>query len=129
VRVLVVDDSAEVRSRLLELLKSLYGIDAAEAGGADEALELLARSPADVVVLDLHLGERNGLDLITQVSARLPRTFVVVLTNDPSQALWRESLKRGASFFFDKSRDYERAVDVVAHCLVMANEGRTRDPE
>jgi len=35
-------------------------------------------------------------------------------------------LKRGASFFFDKAREFERAVDAVAHCLVMADEGRKR---
>ncbi len=125
----MVDDSSEVRSRLLDLLRDNYGIEAAEASSVGESREHLLRSPPDVVVLDLHLGENSGLELIDEITMRLPRSFVIVLTNDPSQALWRESLKRGASFFFDKARDFERAVDMVAHCLTMADEGRSRDAE
>ncbi|HEX6767334.1 MAG TPA: response regulator [Polyangiaceae bacterium] len=116
-RVLVVDDSVEVRSRLIELLSDIQGIEIAEAGSADEALEHLERFLADIVVLDLHIGARTGLDLITKVTLMLPSAMIMVLTNDWSPALWRECLKRGASFFFDKSRDFERAVDAVAHAL------------
>ncbi|HEX6766137.1 MAG TPA: response regulator [Polyangiaceae bacterium] len=119
-RVLLVDDCSEVRSRLAELLRELHGIEADEAGSTDEALELLERSPANVVVVDIHMGGKNGLDLITEVTLRLPRALIIVLTNDTNHALWREALRRGASFFFDKSRDFERAVDAVVHCLVVA---------
>jgi DNA-binding NarL/FixJ family response regulator len=120
VRVLLVDDTSEVRTRLSGLLRELHGIEADEAGSSEEALERLERSPADVVVVDIHMGEKNGLDLITEVTLKFPRALVIVLTNDTNHALWREALRRGASFFFDKSRDFERAVDAVVHCLVIA---------
>lgn len=112
-RVLIVDDSAVVRVRLHALIAEAdAGIEVREASSKHEALGA-AREGVDLVILDLHLGEDSGLDAIEALREACPGADVVVLTNDASAHHRRESAARGAELFFDKSREFERAVDVV----------------
>jgi DNA-binding NarL/FixJ family response regulator len=97
---------------LAELLAE-SGVEIHEASDPDRALESLHAIPIDAVILDISLGAQSGLDLIHEVRAARPAALLVVLTNNASDAHRRECLLRGADFFFDKSREFERAVDVV----------------
>ena len=88
-------------------------------------LERLEASATDLVLLDLHLGRatgRNtagssaalGFELIDRIKASLPRALVVVLSNAASEPHRRECLRRGADYFFDKSLEFERAIQLIA---------------
>ena len=113
-KVLVVDDSAAVRTRLVVLLRELPDVDVYEAGDSTEALEAARRETLSVIVLDLHLPGENGLVLLPRLRRVRAHALVIVLTNDASPAHRRECQERGADFFFDKSNDFERIADVVA---------------
>lgn len=113
VRVLVVDDSAPVRKRLRALLDEVQGVEVSEAGDPWEALRFLDSKCVDAVLLDMHMGDYDGLTLIREVKRRVPNAVVAVLTNDASEAHRSECLRRGADFFFDKSREFETAAQVV----------------
>jgi DNA-binding NarL/FixJ family response regulator len=117
-RVLVVDDSAPVRLRLLEMLRDLRGVVAEGARNAAEARARLVRREVDVVVLDLHLEASSGFDVIGEVRRSAPEATVIVLTNDASQLHRRACLGLGVRYFLDKSRDFERAVEIVASLAV-----------
>lgn len=112
-RVLVVEDSAPVRERLISLLRDRPEVEVTAACDAEKARACLAREQFDSVVLDIHLGASSGLVLIEEVKRRAPATVVVVLTNDASEIHRRSCLKRGASHCLDKSHDFERAVDLA----------------
>ena len=112
-RVLVVDDSAAVSARLIALLRE-RGITADVARNLEGARTLLEISPPDVVVLDLRIEGGSGLDLIDDVRARAPHATVIVLTNETSPAHRHACSRRGVRHFFDKSRDFERAIELVA---------------
>jgi DNA-binding NarL/FixJ family response regulator len=113
-RVLVVDDVSAVRTRLVALLGEVDGIDSIdEASDADEALAVASHAPPEVVVLDLHLRGSSGLVLLPLLKAAHAETRIIVLTNDASDLHRRECVANGADFFFDKSRDFGRIVDVV----------------
>jgi DNA-binding NarL/FixJ family response regulator len=113
VRFLVVDDSAPVRARLLALIREGCAAEVHEAGDAEQALAAIAVSKMNAVILDLHLGRRSGLEVLTRIKAADPSIVVIVLTNEAGEHYRRELLARGADFFLDKSRNFDRAAEIV----------------
>jgi DNA-binding NarL/FixJ family response regulator len=113
-RVLVVDDSPVLRDRVSQLLRDTIGRDEViEAGDADEALAYAYAHGPSVVILDLNMPGRGGLAILPLLRAAPSQPMVIVLTNDPSELRRRECVARGARHFFDKSRDFDRMVEVV----------------
>jgi two-component system, LytTR family, response regulator AlgR len=89
-RVLVVDDEPLARLRLRGLLQAqaeppVLAVD--EAAGADEALQRLARQPADVVLLDVQMPGRDGLKLAPALKALPQPPLVVFVTAHAGHAL------------------------------------------
>ena len=118
-RVLVVEDAPAVRARLVEMLREIPGVEpVAQASSWEQAVAAMA-APLDVVMLDLHLGRENGLSLIPHARAEHPDALVVVLTSDPSEHHRRECVAQGADFFFDKTSEFDLAVEVVRSRVAM----------
>lgn len=81
IRVLLVDDQAVVRTGLRLLIDSRPGLKVAgEAGNRDDALKIAFREQPDVIVLDLNLGEDNGLSLLPELLLVAKETHIIVLT-------------------------------------------------
>jgi DNA-binding NarL/FixJ family response regulator len=113
-RVLVVDDSPAVRRRVAALLREIPAVaDVDEADQPDTALRLAETHGPRLVVLDLHLGGRGALSVLTSLKRLAAPPAVAVLTNDASERLRRECLSRGADYFFDKSKEFEAVVDLA----------------
>ncbi len=79
VKILVVDDEATVRKLLCRRL-SREGYQCDEASGAEPALERLKASPADVVILDIKMPGRSGMELLPEIKAAYPDTAVMMAT-------------------------------------------------
>jgi DNA-binding NarL/FixJ family response regulator len=114
VKVLLVDDSAAIRARLVAMLREVPGVEIREAAHADEALEAVRAEPPDLVVLDVHMPGKSGLEVLAPIKAAPSRPLVVVLTSHPTEPHGRLSLARGADLYLDKSRDFGRLVELVA---------------
>jgi DNA-binding NarL/FixJ family response regulator len=111
--VLVVDDSAAVRARVVGRLRDA-GLDVVgEAATAAAALELLRALHPDAILLDLQLPDRSGLDILPALKAHVPSPMVVVLTNCADDSCRRRSLALGADHFFDKSIDFDAVADAL----------------
>jgi CheY-like chemotaxis protein len=113
VRILVVDDSPGIRARLVAMLLEVPGVEAREAAGADEALEVIRTWRPDLVVLDLHMPGRSGLEVLPAIKTLPSAPVIVVLTSHPTDHHRRLCVAQGADFFFDKSRDFARVVELV----------------
>jgi len=115
VRVFLVEDSPLLRTRLEAMLAAIPGAEAAGyAEGADEAIrEILARRP-DAVVLDIHLKQGNGFDILRAVAKTAPEVAFYVLTNYPAQGYRASAERLGARGFFDKSSEFARLRDALA---------------
>ena len=114
-RVLVVDDSIVVRERLVEILSTLQGVEQVDtAGRVSEARQAIQSAPPDVIVLDIHMPGGSGIEVLEALRADDRRIMTIVLTNDPAPQWRAASLRAGADFFFDKSSEFQQAVDVVA---------------
>ena len=87
IRVLLVDDSWEVRERLRILLLRESDIElVGEAVSGEEAFEMLRRTPADVVVMDLNLQEVSGIETARRILLERPdiRVVIISLQSDPN---------------------------------------------
>jgi putative two-component system response regulator len=101
-RVLVVDDDPRVREMLSRLLRS-QGYHVSEAGGVDEGLAILARDgEVELVMSDLHMPGRDGVELLRAVRELHPDTAVVMLTGDGDVSSAVECLKIGARDYLSK---------------------------
>jgi DNA-binding response OmpR family regulator len=115
VRVLVIDDSAVIRSRLVRLLQDIDGVEVDEAEDAAGGLAAARRVRPDAVILDIRLRESSGLDVLQSLKTAPEPPMVIMLTNHPSEHHRRWCRDHGADFFFDKSREFEKVLDVLGH--------------
>src|SRR5215475_12796913 len=94
-RVLVVDDEENLR-HMLQILLRREGYDAVGASSVDAALNELDHQPFDIIITDLRMPGRTGLDLVDEVRQRRLETTVIVMTAYGSQDTAVEAIRRGA---------------------------------
>ena len=110
-RILVVDDHALVRRGLIELLQSLpVGAEFGEAGTGADALTMALSESWDVVLLDLALPDRHGLDVLRELRAAKPKLPVLILTMFPEDQLALRVLEIGAAGYLTKESAPEELV-------------------
>jgi two-component system, NarL family, invasion response regulator UvrY len=101
--ILITDDHAVVRRGLREILAdSLEGVTFSEAGNADDALRAMARQPVHVLVLDINMPGRSGLDLLKDVKGMYPKVPVIVLSVQSEDQYAVRCLRAGASAYINK---------------------------
>jgi DNA-binding NarL/FixJ family response regulator len=110
VRILLVDDSAAVRTRLIARLHEAGLEVAGVAGTANQAIALSTSLMLDAIVLDLNLPDKNGLDILPELKMRAPDAAIAILTNSTGPEYRRLCLADGADWFFDKSTELEDLV-------------------
>lgn len=102
-RVLLCDDHTLIRAGLRRLVESFDGIEVvAEAASADEAVIRAREQAPHVVLLDLSMPGRNGLDALDELRRIAPDTAVVIMSMHDDAGHVREALARGASGFVVK---------------------------
>ena len=107
--VLIVDDEADTRRLLSQILEEDYVIAEADSGTALK--KAFTQSQPDVIVLDVMLGsgpDNNGLELLPQVKKRWPDTEVIMLTGKGTMEMAAEAGKRGAYNFLSKPFENEK---------------------
>lgn len=113
-RVLVADDSTPVRERMISLLRELSCVAlTAETADVPGTIDCICRLRPHVVILDIGMPGGSGLDVLDFIRAKHISTQVVVLTNHTDPEYKVRVLQAGAAAFFDKSRDYLKAIDFV----------------
>lgn len=127
IRVLIVDDHPVVRTGLKLLLEAEKGIDpVGEAGSAQEAVFQARAVKPDVILLDLVMPERTGLDVLPQLKHENPETKVLVLSMQDEPRYVREAFAAGATgYVLKEAADTE----VVAAVREVAAGGRYVNPE
>ena len=98
---LVVDDDPLIRWALATELSSL-GMTVAIAGTGRTALDVLGAGRHNLVFLDIHLPDANGIDLLGDIATLSPETRVVVMSADADEENRRRSLAGGALRFLEK---------------------------
>lgn len=101
--VLIVDDHLIIRRGLAQILAEDRSIGrVAQAADGVSALRSLRESPFDVVLLDIALGERDGLDLLKTIRNEFPRIGIVMLSVYPESQFAVRAIRGGASAYLNK---------------------------
>jgi DNA-binding NarL/FixJ family response regulator len=103
-RVLIVDDHQIVRHGVKEILADAFpDLMVGEAGNSQAALEQLMKQKWDLVLLDINLPGRGGLEVLEESKRLRPPTPVLMLSAYPEEEFAIRSLKSGASGYLNKS--------------------------
>jgi len=114
INVFVVDDSAIVRDRITSMLSEVPAINI--VGYADNPLsatESIVRSKPDVVILDIFLTGGSGIHVLKNIRGKKITAKVIMLTNYAQEEYRKKCFEEGADYFFDKSIEFDRVVDII----------------
>lgn len=143
-RVMLVDDHALVRSAVRQAIDAPDVELVGEAGSAEDAFALALAVRPDVMLLDIDLPGMSGIQMLEELSPRLPDTKIVMLTVSDSERDMIEALARGAAGYLTKDLNPEAllralrgtqhgelamsrryAARVMRHFIEAARKGRT----
>lgn len=99
-RVLLVDDENSICTFLSIALEDEF--DVLSANNSEQVFDILKRHKVHLIVLDLMLGEENGLDILSEVRGRYPEIAVIMMTAYGDISTSVEAIKRGASHYLCK---------------------------
>jgi DNA-binding NtrC family response regulator len=122
-RVLVVDDEPHIR-RIVEMALGDRGYDVLTASTAEDAAELLSEQSVDVVVTDLQLPGRSGMELLADLRTRRPGTPVILITAFGTVETAVEAIKAGAYDYVLKPFSVDELESLVAGALEARPGGR-----
>jgi DNA-binding NarL/FixJ family response regulator len=113
-RVLLADDHAIIRDGLKQILADTGDlVVAGEAADGFEVLRKVREQDWDVVVLDMSMPGKSGIELIKQIKAERPRLSILVLSVHNEEQYAARALKAGASGYLTKESDAEQVVSVI----------------
>ena len=103
-RLLVIDDHAIVRQGFIRIVEEMqdYVLTIDEAGSEQEALLLAEGTEYDLVLLDISLQGRNGIDLLKQLKRLAPKVPVLMLSMYPVEQYAARAIRAGASGYITK---------------------------
>ena len=114
IRVFIADDQLLIRQGLRALLDLEPEIEiAGEAGDGEEAVRKVGGSRVDVMLLDIRMPKKNGIEVLRELSARgvLPPTLILTTFDDANVVL--DGVREGASGFLLKDVSYEQLVGAI----------------
>jgi DNA-binding NarL/FixJ family response regulator len=122
IRILIADDHAIVREGLKQILSTHADLAVvAEAASGYETIKRLEAGEVDAVILDINLGDQNGIEVLKQIRQHWPQLPVLILTMHSEQQYATRMLKAGASGFLNKNSVSE---ELVAALRKIAKGGR-----
>ncbi len=117
--ILVVDDNSRYRHQLQRMVGAIYPhARVVEAATASEALEAARHEQPAVVLLDVVLGDDDGIQCAQDIHAQVPAAQILLISAYPDRAFQRRGLAAGALALIDK-KDLDRASlrEILADCL------------
>jgi len=118
-RIFLVEDSISVRRGLAAFIGPIEGVEI--VGVAEEpraALAGIAAKHADFVIVDLRLTGGSGLEVISGLVRNSPPVITMLLTNYSGKGYREACMLAGASYFFDKTTEFDLALSVIKRIAV-----------
>ena len=114
IRIAIVDDHAMVRAGLRQFFADQADFEVvAEASNGREALDIVRRGEADVILLDINMPGQSGVDALAAIRARAPDLPVLILSGFAEEHYATTLLRQGASGYLNKDCDPEEIVRAI----------------
>lgn len=113
--VFISDDSPVVRVRLANMIEDIQGINLiGEANNVQDSIRRIEELKPDAVILDIRMPGGSGLDVLKKIKENQNdhTPIIIVLTNYPYPQYRKKCLEAGADYFFDKSNEFHKVVEV-----------------
>lgn len=120
--VLIVDDQDLVR-RTLRLALESEGLDVREAGDGNEALRMYRLAPADVVVTDIVMPNKEGIETIFELRRSAPQVKIIAMSGRDTADFLDMAQKLGADHALRKPFEMRTLIDLVHSCLETRSPG------
>jgi len=118
-RILVIDDELGPRESLRFLFKKQYEIECAES--VDKGVASLKKNPPDIVIMDIRMPEKTGIEGLREIREIDPQVSIVMLTGFGSLETAQEAIRHGATDYLKKPFDTDEIQETIAKYI-----GRTR---
>jgi DNA-binding NarL/FixJ family response regulator len=119
IRIMVADDHSIVRDGIISIVAAEKDLQlVAQAGDGIKAVELVKKHPPDILLLDLRMPGRDGLEVIAEIQSLQLQTRVIVLTTFESEQDIHKALKAGARGYLLKDTPRPELLDAIrrVHC-------------
>ena len=114
IKVLIADDHALVREGLKQVIGQHSDIEVTgEAKNGQEALEKVWKEEFDVVLLDISMPGRSGMDILKEIKSAKPKLYVLMLSMHPEKQYAVRALKAGASGYLTKESAPDELIDAI----------------
>ncbi len=118
-RILIADDSDLVRRRLVDMLEEIENLEiVGQACQGCQAIAMIRELKPDVVILDIRMPERNGIEVLHDMEKESSRPIVIMLTNYPYEQYQKTCMEAGSNYFFDKSSEFEKVPEVCRRLIL-----------
>ena len=129
-RVLLVDDHTLVRQGLRTVLDAYADLDVVgEAANGEEAVAMVEGLRPDLVVMDINMPRKNGIEATAEIMARFPETVVIGLSVQTNREAQDAMLKAGAAVLLTKEAAVEQLYEAIKQALVESGQRCTPTAE
>jgi DNA-binding NarL/FixJ family response regulator len=117
-KLLIADDSSLMRERIKNQVKDFDQVTiVGEADNGRTAMEMIRKFNPDLVILDLHMPEIGGMEVLKKIKDDKMKTKVCILTNYSYPHYKDRCIALGADYFLSKSDDFEKTNFVISDIL------------
>jgi DNA-binding NarL/FixJ family response regulator len=117
-KVLIADDHTIFREGLKQLIARTMDLRVAdEAENGNEALRKLRQQDFDLVILDISMPDKNGLDVLTEIKRTKPTLPVLILSMYPEELFAVRALKAGAAGYLTKGSSSQEILDALRRVM------------
>lgn len=113
-RLFIADDSEVLRERLVEIISEIENVEVVgQEGNVMRVIEAVERLKPDLVIMDIKMPGGNGIQALEALKKKENPPIIIMFTNYPYLQYRKRCLDAGANFFFYKSTEFEKVIDVI----------------
>ncbi|MCW3114591.1 MAG: response regulator transcription factor [Segetibacter sp.] len=113
-KILIVDDSPLIIARIIELINNVKGVFAIKTCGTfTDAIQLLQEFQPNVILSDISLPDKSGIELLRYTKNNFPLAIVIMVSNETSHYA-SLCLQMGAHYYVDKSKEFDKIPGIIS---------------